>query len=163
MNYEEFNNIFKKQVATLTNAKQLEFGLTICKELFFDYQKFSEINQWGDPDLLMDAIKMCGHAVDGIMNTSQVKEMIIRIDSIIPDTDEFGNEIGSYGLNASLAVYETLQFLIDNDQIHIYNIGTYYFDTNYIRVQEDMEMPTKDIDRHPMMIKAKTFLLEKTN
>jgi uncharacterized protein YjaG (DUF416 family) len=162
MNYEEFNNIFRKQVFTLTSEEQLEFALTICKELFFDYQKFSAIYNWGDPDILMNAIKICDDASKNSVNTVQVQEMMARIDSITPDMDDFGDEIGSYALNASAAVYETLEFLLDNDNTHICNIGSYYTDTIHFRVQEHMEMSMDQIDKHPMMITARNFLLSET-
>jgi hypothetical protein len=44
--------------------------------------------------------------------------------------DDFGSSVlGSYALNASASVCESLEFLLDNNKDHIVNVATYYTDT----------------------------------
>lgn len=76
--------------------------------------------------------------------------------------DDFGNELGSYALNASAAVYESLEFIIDQDKTHIYNIATYYTDTIDFKIQEDRELSDLEIENHPLMIEAWNFIIEQT-
>jgi hypothetical protein len=57
MNYKDFTDRLKMQVFNLPYARQLDFAITICKRMFFNYQKFYDQEQWGDPGLLMDAIE----------------------------------------------------------------------------------------------------------
>lgn len=81
----------------------------------------------------------------------------------MPDMDDFGsNELGSYALNASAAVCETLEFLLDNDPVHIQNVITHYTDTFDFKVQESKTLIMEEIDKHPLMIKAREFLLSET-
>ena len=81
---------------------------------------------------------------------------------MIPDMDDFGSELASYALNASASVYETLEFLVDNNAAHIVNITTYYTDTIDFIVRQEAELTIEEIDKHPLMIKARNFLLEET-
>ena len=162
MTYQEFTNRLQDQITLLSPKRQLETAIKICKELFFDYQNFSEFYKWGNPDFLLDGIDLSEKALDGNLDFSKIKELIPKIDSVIPDTEDFGSELGSYALNASVSVYETLEFLIDNDKTHITNICTYYTDTADFKVQEELELTQEQIDRHPLMVKARNFLLIET-
>ena len=76
--------------------------------------------------------------------------------------DDFGSEIGSYALNSSAAVYETLEFITDKDKTHIYNIATYYTDTIDFKIQEERTLTEEAIENHPLMIEAWNFVIEQT-
>ena len=141
--------------------KQLQLAIDISKKLFFDYQKFSIENNWGDADLLMDAIQIAVKALNENADESIVNGILPKIDLVSPDMDDFGTCDGSYALNASSAIYETLQFIIDKDQTHIYNIATYYTDTVDIRIQEDDTLTNDETDRHPLMMEVRNYLIEK--
>ncbi len=159
MNYKEYVLLFKKQLYALPYQKQFELALTVCKKLYFDYEKFVQVHQWGDIDLLMDAIKLCDQGKAGLVDRLEIERMLPRVDAITPDMDDFGDEISSYGLNASAAVYETLQFIIDKDKVHIYNIGNYLTDTIDFRIQEERSLSEDEIAKHPMMLEAWNFIL----
>jgi uncharacterized protein YjaG (DUF416 family) len=159
MNYKEYVWLFKKQLETLSFQKQLDFAFTICKKLYFDYEKFVEVHQWGDAELLMDAIKLCEQGRAGLVDIQEIEKMLESVDSITPDMDDFGDEISSYGLNASAAVYESLQFLIDKDKAHIYNIGNYLTDTVDFRIQEERDLSEDEIAKHPLMLEAWNYVL----
>ena len=58
MKYEEFITKFNKQVFSLGHDKQLTLAIDVCKKLYFDYVNFSEKYQWGDKDVLLDAITL---------------------------------------------------------------------------------------------------------
>src|SRR4030095_11528054 len=107
MKYEEFVSKFKSQSASLPRDKQLALAIDICKKLFFDYQKFSTENEWGNPNLLLDAINIAAESRLGNIDVLAVKSLLPKIDEIIPDTEDFGD--ASYALNASASVYETLE------------------------------------------------------
>ena len=137
MNYEDLIKTLQIQVSLLEKDRQLGLAIKICKDLFFDYQAFFESYEWGNPDLLLDAIATCEKALNDSLDILKIKELIPQVSSVIPDTDDFGSEFGSYGLNASAAVFETLEFLVDNDWKHITNIAEYYLDTIDLKVQEN--------------------------
>jgi uncharacterized protein YjaG (DUF416 family) len=160
MKYEEFVRKFKSQSAAIPRDKQLSLAITICKKLFFDYQKFSDENNWGQPDLLLDAINLADKSRSQEVDLANMKLLLPKIDQITPDTEDFGN--ASYALNACIAVYETLEFMVDNDPTHIYNVGTYFTDTVYAKIQEDADLTMDQVDNHSQMIEAREFLIEFT-
>ncbi len=162
MDYTEFTATIDQRISKLSYKKQLELSITICKKLFFDYQIFSEIEQWGNSDLLLDTIKLCEQSIDYPIDIFEIKSLLQKIDLIIPNTNDFGNNIGSYALNASASVYETLEFLINKDVVHIHNIASYYTDTIDFKIQEQKELTEIEINNHPLMIEAKNFLIERT-
>ncbi len=89
--------------------------------------------------------------------------MITQLDAIIPDTDDFGDWDGSYALNASLSVLETLEYLVDRDKSHIKSISTYMTDTVDFKIaQADNDILDEDVWRHPMMINEMKRQLETT-
>jgi len=162
MNYKEFTDRFKKQVFTLTYERQLDFALSICKRLFSDYQNFYNQQKWGNPELLMDAIKICEQAKNDSPTKPEIETMLSNIEAITPDTEDFGDEIGSYALNACVAVLHTLQFLLTKDSLEIFYIGNALYDTIDVRVQEDQDLSEEEINQHPLMQDTKHFLMEQT-
>ncbi|MBC7981791.1 DUF416 family protein [Candidatus Parcubacteria bacterium] len=156
MRYVEFVSKFKAQVVNAPPDKKILLAISICKKLFFDYQIFAKENNWGNPDLLLDAIKLA----EGFQpeDEKKVQYFLSQIDDNCPDSEDFGN--ASYAINASSAVYETLQFLIDQNSEHIYNIGISLTDTVDFKIQEDEELTDEQIDSHPLMIEARYYLIE---
>jgi uncharacterized protein YjaG (DUF416 family) len=158
MTYQEFNRQFKLQTESLLFQKQIDLAISICKKLFFDYQKFSEENNWGNPDLVLDAIKLIEEQKNLHVDKDFLKEKINEIVIITPDTEDFGG--ASYALNACCAICETLEFLVDHRADHIYAIGTCLTDTIDFKIQEHTDLTSKEIDENPEMIAARKFLIE---
>jgi uncharacterized protein YjaG (DUF416 family) len=165
MRFKDFDALFKKQIYTLTYEEGLILSIEVCKRLYFNYQEFASVENWGDKDLLMDAIQLCEQANRQLISKDIIEEMLTRVDAAAPNTEDFGSYLGSYALNAAASVYETLQFIIDKDLLHVYNIGTYLTYTVDLKIEENQDGKTSDeqIDEHPMMVEARSFLLEKTN
>jgi uncharacterized protein YjaG (DUF416 family) len=162
MNYKEYTTILKSQILKGYYEHQLKFAVLICEKLYFDYQKFTETENWGNADLLMDAIRICQKAINNPVDTNQIKCFLPEIDQVTPDTNDFGDWSGSYALNASASVYETLEFILDKDNTHIYNIGTLYTDTIDFKIQEEKDLTDQEIEKHPRMIEAWNFIIEQT-
>jgi hypothetical protein len=86
--------------------------------------------------------------------------MLIQVVAVTPDTEDFGDLSGSYALNAAASVYDTLQFILDKDPVHIIAIGTYLTDTVDFKIQEREHLTEEQIDEHPMMVEARDFMLK---
>jgi len=160
MNFQEFTKVFTKQVDRLAYERHLDFAVGICKKLFFDYQSFSERYDFGSPDVLFDAINKVEQRQLLRIDPKELKTLLQRIYEITPDSEDFGN--ANYAINAAATVYETVEFLLDRDINHIYNIGTYLIDTIDSKVQSDEDLSAEEIDQHPLMIEAKSYLLQET-
>ncbi len=159
MTYKEFDIALRNRVNSLSTNQQLALAISVCKELFPDYQAFYHKHKWGNPDLLIDTIGICEKSDPHNPDISSLKYLLKKIDEIIPDTEDF--EDSSYALNAGSAVYETLQFLIDNKSSHIINASSCLTDTIDFRLQEDASLLLEELDIEPKMIKARNFLLGK--
>lgn len=160
MKYEEFAFLFKQQVSSLSYDEGLSLSIEICKRLFPDYVHFATVEGWGNQDLLMDAIRLCEQSRTNVVKAAAIQEKILQVDAVIPDTEDFGEYHGSYALNAGASVYETLQFILDRNPLHIYHIGTCLTDTIDFKIQEQGDTPEDKIDEHPMTVEARNFLLE---
>ena len=159
MTYQDFQTIFKQQVDTLPYESLLDLALAVCKRLYFDYENFVMVEHWGDKDVLMDAIRLCDQAKTEL-NADSIKKMLIQVVAVTPDTEDFGDLSGSYALNAAASVYDTLQFILDKEPVHIIAIGTYLTDTVDFKIQEREHLTEEQIDEHPMMVEARDFMLK---
>jgi uncharacterized protein len=138
----------------------LHLALNICKRLFFDYQNFYEANEWGNPDILLDAIHFIENHTTEKPDYKVIAAIIQKVEDVTPDTEDFGE--ANYALNACCAVCSTLEFLLDKKGSHITNVGTNLIDTIDAKVQGDDYLTEEEIDQHPLMVDTRTFLLEET-
>jgi hypothetical protein len=77
--------------------------------------------------------------------------------------DDFGSDqLASYALNSCVAVYDALHFLLDNLPKHIYDIGICLTDTIDFKIQEQQNYTEQEIDKNPLMIEAREYLIEKS-
>ncbi|MHA4808900.1 DUF416 family protein [Flavitalea flava] len=97
------------------------------------------------------------------MDKAKIEDMLLRIEAITPDTDDYGEYMGSYALNACVAISYSLQFLIDKDPIDIYHVGTCLTDTIDFKIQEENDNLTEEqIDNHPGIIETRNYLINET-
>jgi uncharacterized protein YjaG (DUF416 family) len=162
VNYNDYIKILKEQTNSQPHQYQLEFAITICKRLYPEYLKFFELYKWGNPEFLLEGIKLCELSSNADSNIDQIKSFLPKLYSVIPHMDDFGDEIGSYALNASAAVHETLEYILDKDRTHIFNIANYFTDTIDFKIQEDGELTDSEIAENPIMNEAWNFILKLT-
>lgn len=160
MTYYEIISEFKLHVQNLSYGNRVRLIITISKDLFFDYKRFFETYQWGNPDLLLDAIAISEQSLVAQADIPKAKKLATELYAIIPDTADFGESLGSCALNASLVVYETLQFILDGQLGHVIDAGTIYLDTINFRIQEESYAPGTITNDHPSMAKARDFLIQ---
>lgn len=163
MKYEEFITKFNKQVFSIDNNKRMTLAIEVCKKLYFDYVKFSDKFQWGDKDILLDAIDILEQFKSLEINKGLLDQTLRKIDMITPDMDDFGGEaIASYALNSCVAVYNSLEFLLDKSPKHTYDVGICMTDTIDFKIQENEDLTEEEIDKNPLMIEARNYLIDKS-
>jgi uncharacterized protein YjaG (DUF416 family) len=97
------------------------------------------------------------------LTASEIKELVLEVDKVIPDTEDFGDYSGSYALNASAAVLELLEYIIDRNQEHIINISTYSTDTIDFKLHEsNQSLNESDLIHHPLLLQELERQLELT-
>lgn len=157
--YKDFLSIYKSQIMSLPYKRQIDLAMVVCQKLIGAYYVFNRQYHWGNPDILLDAITLL--KMSGTLPTSEpkIKAMITQVESVTPDMDDFGDETSSYALDACVAILETLQFRLDKDVGHIFNVGICYTDTVDSQIQEAQDLTEDEIDKHPLMIEARHFLI----
>jgi len=163
MKYDEFIAKFNDQVFSVDYDKQLTLAIDVCKKLYFEYADFSEKYQRGDKDVLLDAITLVEQSKTSDIQQNVIEDTLRKLDNITPDMDDLDSEeIASYALNACVAVYNSIKFIIDKQPQHIYDIGICLTDSIDFKVQEQQTLTQVEIDDSPMMIEARKYLIEMT-
>jgi uncharacterized protein YjaG (DUF416 family) len=161
MKYQDFVETFRENVYAMRYERQLALAIDVCKKLYPDYASFSIKYDWGDRDVLLDAIKLVEHSTVGSIDQTEIERLLVQLDAITPDMDDFGDDwLGSYALNVSVAVINALQFLLDRDPRHIYDIGECLTDTIDFKIHEIDETSEEDTDNHSLMAEARNYLLQ---
>jgi uncharacterized protein YjaG (DUF416 family) len=154
MTYKDFTQQLQEQTSALSYEKGLAMAIQLCRKLLPDYRAFSEANKWGDPRVLDEALQCCEAAQAGAVKKEAIDPLFERLYAVTPDTEDFGDCNGSYGLNAAAALLHALKYLIGKDPKDIYAIGTLYTDTIDLRLHE-MDIEEEDeIENHPIMKEA---------
>jgi Protein of unknown function (DUF416) len=77
-----------------------------------------------------------------------------RLYAVTPDTEDFADYDGSYGLNAAAALLHALKYLSGKDPKDIFAIGTLYTDTFDVNLYEMGIEEDAELESHPLMQEA---------
>lgn len=161
MTNSEFTTLFKSMIEAASRNVLIDFGLDICERLQPEYMVFSKRHSWGDADLLKECIEFCRVSERGTVNDSDIKFYLDKLDPNIPDMEDFGDFDSSYALNASSAVYELLEHLLNKDLIHISNISIYMTDTIDFKLSEsNASLTNEELANHPDLIREWEYQLK---
>ena len=79
--------------------------------------------------------------------------MIIEIDKVTPDTEDFSGWGVSFALNAAMSVSELLSYVRDRNYNQIVDISTFMTDTIDFKIQMSNENITEtELENHPMLL-----------
>src|SRR5688500_8006089 len=109
-------SLLKKQIEKQPFHRDIEFALNICNRLLPDYVEFSKNNEWGEPEKLIEIINFCKkNNSTSEIDEGELIDLKKELESITPDTDDFGDWDGSYALNSASAILELLEYYLDKD------------------------------------------------
>jgi uncharacterized protein YjaG (DUF416 family) len=160
MTYMEYIRQFEKQTNALSYEKGLAMAILLCRKLLPDYQAFSATQSWGDPRVLKEALECCEAAQAGEVKKEVIDPLFERLYAVTPDTEDFGDYDGSYGLNAAAALLHALKYVNGRDQKDICAVGTLYTDTVDVKLHEMGIEEEGDIENHPLMQEAWQLVLQ---
>jgi uncharacterized protein YjaG (DUF416 family) len=160
MTYKDFIQQFEKQTSALSYEKGLAMAIELCRKLLPGYTAFSTANEWGDPRVLEEALQYCEAAQVRTITKEEIDPLFERLYAVTPDTEDFGDYDGSYGLNAAAAMLHGLKYLTGRDPKDLYAIGTLYTDTIDVKLYEMGVEDDRDIENHPLMQEAWQLVLE---
>jgi uncharacterized protein YjaG (DUF416 family) len=156
MALEELNKLER-----LDFTKQLTFAYLTCERLFPNYVYFSRNYNFGNPDVLREAIDyLYLNIFEKHFDKIKIKNLTKKINSNTPDPGEFSTVLASSALDACATISESLDFLVDRKILKLKNISTYATDTvdMYIQHIEALDFNKNKnfqlkIDNHPLMKK----------
>jgi hypothetical protein len=147
----------------LSFERRIIFALSCCERLFPNYAFFSRLENWGEPQIFRTALDVLWSAWrEPPMSQERVKNLLRDCESFVPDTENFSSEWVSPALDASIAVVETLQCILDGLTDHCVTIASLARDTVDMFIQEwdelDYELPDfeRQIANDPLMIRELT-------
>jgi len=164
MNWTEYREQLTKNVDGLSSHQKLKFAIEVCEKLFPDYKTFQDESKWGNTNLIADGLAACKQNANGLgTDEKSVQILIAGIEKITPDTEDFGEVIGSLALNSTAAVCEALRFILDNKTERISDIGGLSYDSAYFRACEVYpKLSESEIKNHQDLQNEVNWQLEKT-
>ena len=113
----------QERIVKLPFYHQLTFFYFLSKRQLPNYLIFSQKENWGNPNLLKEAISL----LEKIIVTQndfdkETSEMIKKLEKVTPDTDDFAGFLTSLALDACATLLEGLAFYQDKDSNHIQDI-----------------------------------------
>jgi len=164
MKSKELISLIKTQIEKQSFQSDIEFALNICNRLLPDYFDFSQNNKWGEPEKLIEAINFCQENKSILdIEEGALIDLKEELESVTPDTEDFGDWDGSYALNSATAILELLEYYLDKDKNHILNISTCITDTIDFKLNEEEDNLTDEqLKEHPKVIEELLFQIELT-
>lgn len=153
---------FDKLLA-LDLPKQSVFAYLTCERLYPNYVYFSKKVNFGDPDILREAIDyLYLNIFEQAVDTEKIDYYIQSMHKNSPEPALFETVLASSALDACGVIYESLNFLLDRQPSRLHAISTMATDTvdMYIQDIERLDFNTdklfqQKIDQHPLMKKER--------
>lgn len=120
-----------KNLKKLDRNTQILFANLVSEFQFPFYVKFEEKYQYGSSEKLRSVIDEIYVVVNtyNLIADQDIEDLENVVDSISPDTNDFGGLLGSLALNAASSVTETLRMLREEETDQLRNIISLYFDS----------------------------------
>ncbi|KQM72933.1 hypothetical protein ASE74_21785 [Pedobacter sp. Leaf216] len=154
MNATQFYEQLSDQLSILPKNQRIAFAVNICDRLLPDYIDFYAQFNWGNPDILKRSIQCAKNAIANVVDEHEVKQLLAELEAVLPDTEEFTDPLGTYALNAACALFELLEYLLNQEIDHLLNISSTITDTIDFKLSElEEDLNEDEILNHPEMLK----------
>lgn len=144
---DDFLKSIETKISKLDFKQQVLFAVLICEKLLPNYRQFSEKENWGDIEILEEAIVMLYQFLQDIdLNDTELDGIYEKIIEVTPDVVRFEGDLASYALDACSAVSDSIEFLLSEDLSYLLNIASIARDTVDTFAQETEETGNYDDD-----------------
>lgn len=114
----------------MNDKARLAFGLSCAERLYPNYVAFHEEQQWGNSAAIRDALDLGWKVLNGeSVERNALFETLEKVDSIIPDADDFSTILVSSAMDAAIAAKLILQFIDNHNVESIEKIASLCLDT----------------------------------
>ncbi len=144
---DDFLKSIEKKIVKLSFKQQILFAVLTCEKLLPNYRQFSEVEKWGNIEILEDAIVMIYQFLQDIeVNDAELDGIYEKIAEITPNVEHFKGELASYALDTCSAVSDAVEFLLSEDQSYLLNIISIAQETIDMFIQESEDLDPADPD-----------------
>jgi uncharacterized protein YjaG (DUF416 family) len=157
---DDFLRSIESKIVKLDFKQQVLFAVLICEKLLPNYRQFSEREEWGNIEVLEEAIVILYQFLQDIdLNDTELDGIYEKIIEITPDVTSFEGELASYALDACSVVSDSVEFLLSEDLSYLLNIASIARDTVDTFAQESEELNPGDEDFEARI--AQNFYMQK--
>lgn len=154
-----------KNIKDLNFNQKVLFACILSSRLIKNYNVFSLKFGFGSTQVLTSIMDKVVNSISelGQISPEEIDKMIVEIDKITPDTEDFDSVLVSLALDACVSVVSILQFLKDKSVKCIEDIKTCTFDSVDNFIQESLDLDFNDnefeskIANNELMIKERLF------
>lgn len=137
----------KEELKRLSPAHRVVFAASCCERLLPNYNTFSRMENWGDPQVLELALDEIWKSLEGVrLPPKRIKELIKKTERVAPDTEDFPSIHGSIALYAAAAVGATLECCLNGDPRRAAEVGSLAVSAvdMYVRERDDLDFNDPD-------------------
>jgi uncharacterized protein len=135
----------KRALEALPPRHRVAFAAACCERLLPNYAAFARIARWGDPRVLREALDFIwGEIGKPRSDRRNVRQMIARCEELVPDTESFSADYTSAAVDASTAILETLDALLDASPQRVVDVASVCRDTvdMFVHERDDLDFNT---------------------
>lgn len=148
----------RTRVENLAPSGRLAFLLSCAERLFPNYVAFSRHHDWGESEVLRQALDLGWKRLAGERVTrGEIEDCLARCERVTPNTEDFDSEFVSAGLDAAICCTLVLELLVNDNPKKIVEAASLARDTVDMHVQELERLDANDphleeqIVAHPLM------------
>jgi uncharacterized protein YjaG (DUF416 family) len=121
-----FNKIeLIQSLKLLSNRYRVAFAASCCERLVPNYDAFSIIEKWGNPQVLHDSLKRLWAYVEGFnLSEEEANSLIRSCEDVMPDTEDYYSIFTNLALNSTTAIIYTLRSSIETNIEELAIVGS---------------------------------------
>ncbi|MPY22593.1 DUF416 family protein [Shewanella psychropiezotolerans] len=152
---------FFKRVKALDLQQKKVFAIALCQRMLPNYQLFSEVCEFGDPQVLDTALSLLWQSIYDKKLKLNIDIYLERLELITPDPADF-DVYGVYpamdATTAIIALLSAIQSKVEEDIVNISKLSSSTV-ANYIEAISDVELDEDAFDdyifNHEVMVEEK--------
>ena len=152
---------FFKRVKALDLQQKKVFAIALCQRMLPNYQLFSEVCEFGDPQVLDTALSLLWQSIYDKKLKLNIDIYLERLELITPDPanfDAYGVYPAMDATTAIIALLSTIQSKVEEDIVNISKLSSSTV-ANYIEAISDVELDDDAFDdyifNHEVMVEEK--------
>ena len=127
--------------------------LLLSERLIENYDFFSKRYNYGNVGILKKTIDDLFRELDGNIyskTTSDVEDLISKIEEVTPDTEDYETIYVSFALDACTSIISTLQYINDKNDDNVIDVVLYSRDTvdMFIQEKDDLNISAIEVDEY---------------